>query len=267
MSNFALTEKERNALMEQVYGGYQRNPTYTEAAGVRGDDSEYDHADAGGIDYYAYGGDKRDIKDSYDFYEAGFGEKYGHYGKDHPVEGYTYGDRWRNKDTWKKVADHLGIKQVDSKNDLRQMYDFVQGYQMQKPPAEVEDKDDDTTPVLTQPVEDKPQEVQDAVNDYENSQLYNPENQQPNFSDVIETDLGGNPTSNPMVDAIKHGDDLNKWYQTKFVPHLEKEAHATAHEIGNSSRYFLDKFVFEPPMLGDPKELFEYYSGKIKDDD
>ena len=264
MSSLALTQKERNAMMEQVYGGFQKNPTYTEAAGVDSSDSEYSHGRAGEIDFYAYGGDARDIGDSEDFYMAKHHDRWKNYGQDHPVEGYTYGDRWRNRDTWKKVKDHLGIDRLDSKDELRQMYDFVQGYQMQQAPAE--GKDDEYTPITTQPVEEKPQEVQDAVKDYEDSKLENPGNTQPKFSDVIKTDLGGNPTSNPMLDSIKHGDDLNEWYQTKFVPHLEKEAHATAHEIGNSTRYFIDKFVFQPPKLGDPKELFEYYSDKIKSD-
>ena len=40
-------------------------------------------------------------------------------------------------------------------------------------------------------------EVQEAVKDYEDSKLENPGNQQPKFSDVIKTDLGGNPTSDP----------------------------------------------------------------------
>ena len=118
-------------------------------------------------------------------------------------------------------------------------------------------------PIPTQPIEDKPKEVQDAVEEYEESKLELPENQQPKMSELIEVDEMGTPTSDPSLDAIKHGDDLNEWYQTKFVPHLEAEAHATAHEIGNASRYFLDKWVFEPPKLGDPKELFEYYSDKI----
>jgi len=117
--------------------------------------------------------------------------------------------------------------------------------------------------IPTQPIEDKPKEVQEAVEEYEESKLELPENQQPKMSELIEVDEMGTPTSDPSLDAIKHGDDLNEWYQTKFVPHLEAEAHAGAHEIGNASRYFLDKWVFEPPKLGDPKELFEYYSDKI----
>ena len=85
------------------------------------------------------------------------------------------------------------------------------------------------------------------------------------MDDVIKTDPSGEPTSNPMLDAITAGDDLNEWYSTKFVPHLEAEANATAHEIGDSSRYFLSKWTFEPPKLGDPKEVFEYYADQIKD--
>ena len=122
-------------------------------------------------------------------------------------------------------------------------------------------------PIKTQPIKDKPKEVKKAIKDFKKSKLEKPDNQQPKMSELIEVDGMGEPTSDPNLDGIKHGDDLNEWYQTKFVPHLEKEAHATAHEIGNSSRYFLDKFVFQPPQLGDPKELFEYYSGKIKNDD
>ena len=113
---------------------------------------------------------------------------------------------------------------------------------------------------------DKPKEVREAIEDYEDSKLELPDNQQPKMSDLIEVDEMGTPTSDPNLDAIKHGDDLNEWYQTKFVPHLEDEAMATAHEIGNSTRYFIDKFVFEPPQLGDPKQLFDYYSDKIKSD-
>ena len=118
-------------------------------------------------------------------------------------------------------------------------------------------------PIKTQPIEEKPEPVQEAVQEYEESKLEKPENQQPKMSELIEVDEMRKPTSDPNLDAIKHGDDLNEWYQTKFVPHLESEAMATAHEIGNSTRYFIDKFAFQPPKLGDPKAMFDYYSDKI----
>ena len=131
---------------------------------------------------------------------------------------------------------------------------------------EIASKPDPIKTIPKQPHKDKPKEVKKAIKDFKKSKLEKKKNQQPKMSELIEVDDMGNPTSDPNLDAIKHGDDLNEWYQTKFVPHLESEAMATAHEIGNSTRYFIDKFVFEPPQLGDPKELYEYYEGKIKSD-
>ena len=178
-----------------------------------------------------------------------------------PLYDYDYG-------VVRDAAKELGINNVDEKKEVKQILKYIRGGGGSKAKEEEpEAPQEPYKPLDPQPDKDKPKEVQDAVRDYEDSKLELPGNQQPKFSDVIKTDLGGNPTSDPNLDAIKHGDDLNEWYQTKFVPHLEKEAHATAHEIGNSSRYFIDKFVFSPPKLGDPKELFEYYSDKINDDD
>ena len=264
MSSFALTKKERDALMENVYGGYQRSPE-TRSWG-RGSEWNPQHRNAGKIDYAAYGGDAGSFADQRALDAIKLSKKKGWDDYKYVGKKEYYGDAWRNRDTWSKVAKHLGIKDVDSESDLRQMYDFVRGYEFEKE-KDKDDKEETYIPLPTQPDKDKPKEVQDAVKDYEDSKLENPGNQQPKFSDVISKDLGGNPTSDPNLDAIKHGDDLNQWYQTKFVPHLEKEAHATSHEIGNSTRYFLDKFVFQPPQLGNPRELFEYYSDKIKGDD
>lgn len=130
---------------------------------------------------------------------------------------------------------------------------------------EIVAKGDKDKGIETRPIKDKPKEVQEAVDEFEKTKLDKPENLTPRMDDVIKTDPSGEPTSNPMLDAITAGDDLNEWYSTKFVPHLEAEANATAHEIGDSSRYFLSKWTFEPPKLGDPKEVFEYYADQIKD--
>ena len=256
MSSLALTQKERNAMMEQVYGGFQKNPTYTEAAGVDSSDSEYSHGRAGEIDFYAYGGDARDIGDSEDFYMAKHHDRWKNYGQDHPVEGYTYGDRWRNRDTWKKVKDHLGIDRLDSKDELRQMYDFVQGYQKQEAK---EDPANTPAPEPLTPNTDRPDEVKQDQQRFEETRLDRPQNQMPRLEDAFEG------TQSAAMGAIRGGDDLNKWYQTKFVPHLEADANATSSEIGDDTRYFLDKFVFEPPKLGSVKEIFDRYKGEIED--
>ena len=155
------------------------------------------HQNAGRIDYAAYGGDAKGFADNRALdsikraNEKGRGDNYKYVGKKE-----YYGDAWRNRDTWSKVAKHLGIKDVDSESDLRQMYDFVKGYKFEEEKEEAEEPE--YTPVATQPVEEKPQEVQDAVKDYEDSKLENPGNQQPKFSDVIKTNLGGNP---PAIQA------------------------------------------------------------------
>ncbi len=256
MSSLALTQKERNAMMEQIYGGFQKNPTYTEAAGVDSSDMEYSHGRAGQVDFYAYGGDARDIGDSEDFYMAKHHDRWKNYGQDHPIEGHTYGDRWRNRDTWKKVKDHLGIDRLDSKDELRQMYDFVQGYQTQ------EAKEDPATTPATEPLTpntDRPDKVKQDQQRFEETRLDRPQNQMPRLEDAFKG------TQAAAMGSIRGGDDLNEWYQTKFVPHLEADANATSSEIGDDSRYFLDKFVFDPPKLGSVKEIFDRYKGEIED--
>ena len=81
-----------------------------------------------GIDYYAYGGEA-----SSELQRPGLcaylSESRKEKGVQPPVrEGLDYAkDAWRNRDTWSNIADHLGIKKVDSPTDLRQMYDYVQG--------------------------------------------------------------------------------------------------------------------------------------------
>ncbi|GEM_PF-2798017 len=261
--SFQLSKKERDALMQQVYGGFQKNPTYTKAAGVRGNDSEYDHADAGGIDYYAYGGDKRDIKDSYDFYEAGFGEKYGHYGKDHPVEGYTYGDRWRNKDTWKKVAGHLGIDRVDSKEELTQMYDFVQGIGK-------EQKDDDKPEYKPTPLPEDPYGRGD-----DDRLIGRPGGGRPGFGGGTKGNVPGSIKYKPPSDNSELGRAISSVadygnrgtddYFGRFLPEMGQRNVNEAKATGRSLLSNIQKFQGKVPELGDPKDLFEFYLGKIKD--
>ena len=94
---------------------------------------------------------------------------------------------------------------------------------------------------------------------YKNTRLQSPGNQAPKMR----------YTKDPSQDAIRYGEDLNAFYTNKFIPSLEAEARLTGLEIGESGRFNLDRFIGKVPELGDPKELFEYYSDKIKgkDDD
>jgi len=70
-------------------------------------------------------------------------------------------------------------------------------------------------------------------------------------------------SDDPYKDAIGHGDDLNAHYQNKFIPSLKAEAEQTSREIGFSGRNAVNSFVGKIPQLGDPKDLFAYYSDKL----
>ena len=254
MSSFALTEKERNALMEQVYGGYVRSPQMTRGnKATAGADRR--HKNAGGIDYAAYGGKaSRDYNDqmAYRIYD-----KYGGREKGMSRMYEDQGGNWRNRETWKKVANHLGIKKPDSEEDLRKMYDYVRGYQAQKP------QEENSTPTPPPPpVEsntERPDEVKQDQRRFEETRLDRPENQMPRLEDAFRG------TSDANMGAIRGGDDLNKWYQTKFVPHLEADANATMSEQGDDARDLMKSFAFNPPKLGSIKELFDKYKGEIED--
>lgn len=110
---------------------------------------------------------------------------------------------------------------------------------------------------------DRPQEVREDQERFEETRLDKPENQMPRLEDAYASNEGEKP--NASMAAIRGGDDLNEWYQTKFVPHLEADANATTSEIGDDSRYFLDKFAFDPPKLGNVQDVFEKYKKEIED--
>ncbi len=117
---------------------------------------------------------------------------------------------------------------------------------------------------------DRPKEVREDQERFEETRLDKPENQMPRLEDAYTPtenayDSGFNKATDANMAAIRGGDDLNEWYQTKFVPHLEADAMATTSEIGDDSRYFLSKFAFEPPELGSVQDLFNKYKDEIED--
>ena len=118
-------------------------------------------------------------------------------------------------------------------------------------------EEQDTVP--TRENQDRPDPVKDAQKEFEDTRLDRPENLMPRLEDAYQ----GSGDAN--MGAIRGGDDLNEWYATKFVPHLEADANATLHEIGDDSRYFLSKFLFEPPELGSVQDVFNKYKDEIKE--
>ena len=125
-----------------------------------------------------------------------------------------------------------------------------------------EDEPKETVP--TRPNEDRPDPVKEAQQEFEDTRLDKPENLMPRLEDAYQ-DSPGQYDGDANMGAIRGGDDLNEWYATKFVPHLEADANATFHEIGDDSRYFLSKFLFEPPKLGSVQDVFNKYKDEIED--
>jgi len=112
---------------------------------------------------------------------------------------------------------------------------------------------------------DRPEEVRRDQERFEETRLDRPENQMPRLEGAYAGGDNQEGQKDANLAAIRGGDDLNEWYQTKFVPHLEADANATNSEIGDDSRYFLDKFAFEPPALGNVQDVFEKYKKEIED--
>lgn len=112
----------------------------------------------------------------------------------------------------------------------------------------------------TPPPERDPEQIQTDLEElevgrgvYDDTRLDRPENNRPRF----------NFSDDPYKDAIGYGDDLNAHYETKFIPSLRAEAEQTSREIGFSGRNALNDFVGKVPQLGDPKDLFTYYSDQL----
>ncbi len=137
----------------------------------------------------------------------------------------------------------------------RDALDRLRGY------LKEDDKPKDEEPKNT----DRPKEVVEDQERFEETRLDKPGNQMPRLEDAYAggSNQGGQQDAN--LAAIRGGDDLNEWYQTKFVPHLEADANATNSEIGDDSRYFLSKFAFEPPQLGSVSDIFDKYKKQIED--
>ena len=175
-----------------------------------------------------------------------------------PLYAYDFG-------TVRDAARALGIGNVDEKKEVRQILKYIQGGRKKEDkPEEPAAAPEPPPKVETRPNTERPDPVQEAQQEFEDTRLDKPENLMPRLEDAYQ-DSPGKYDGDANMGAIRGGDDLNEWYATKFVPHLEADANATMHEIGDDSRYFLDQFVFEPPKLGSIKELFDKYKGEIED--
>ena len=252
-SNFVLSEDERNALMEQVYGGYQRSPE-TKTWG-RGSENNPRHRNAGKIDYAAYGGKASSYSDSMALDAVERSKKKGFGGDNYKYVGKKeyYGDAWRNRETWSKVADHLGIKEVDSQTDLRQMYDYVRGIGSKK--EEGETKSEYKPAALPEgPYQNPPKDDRRDLGskNVPGSIQYNPPSDNSELGRAISS----------VADYGNRGTDD---YFGRFLPEMGERNTNEARATGRQLMSNIQRFQGKVPTLGSPKELFEYYLQKIKD--
>jgi len=158
------------------------------------------------------------------------------YEKANELYDYDYG-------TVRDAAKALGIGNVDEKKEVRQILKYIREGRSNKEETSSETQQQDPGPLLPRG---------ERVPRFNKPLAEIPGMTRPGLADA-------------NMAAIRGGDDLNEWYQTKFVPHLEADANATNSEIGDDSRYFLSKFAFEPPKLGDVKEIYDIYKDEIED--
>lgn len=252
--SFTLSESERNALMEQVYGGYVRNPA-TVSGNKATQGQRAPHRNAGQIDYGAYGGSASDdfMDQQYESYRT---SKYYDPDRKTTFKRDGYGERWRNRETWQKVAGHLGIDKVDSESDLRQMYDFVQGIGGQK--KEVKTPEYNPTPLPEDPYKggggDTPGSGtgRPSFGNVPGSIRYTPPSD--------DSELG-----RAIASVADYGNRGTDDYFGRFLPEMGQRNVNEAKATGRSLLSNIQRFQGKVPELGDPKDLFEFYLGKIKD--
>ena len=223
-----LSESDLEGLRNQIYQGYRQIPK-TRRAHSKGGFFELPQEGGGEINYSAYGGEN--------VYNYQHDSPSPFKSPDHPDN--------KNAKNWRAIATHLGIEKPSSEDDLRRMYDFVKGHSMQKEGETVQEPSE--PPVFT------PSEAhQEARGEYESTR----DNPIPRMSDQI--------GANAMADAIRHGDDLNDWYQ-RDTEARKAEAKLGAYEMGERTRFLANQFAGKIPELGDVGKLYESYADKLKD--
>ena len=108
--------------------------------------------------------------------------------------------------TVRDAAKHLGIGNVDEKKEVRQILKYIQEGRGRKE----ESNSSGETQQPAEPLLPRGERV---------PRFNEPLAQAPGMSNPSGGGGGGRTDAN--MSAIRGGDDLNEWYQTKFVPHLK----------------------------------------------
>ena len=159
-----------------------------------------------------------------------------------------------SKGSVQDAAKALGIGNVDEKHEVKSILNYIQEGGRKKE----EDKPKETVAApepTPEPLPPRGSTFKEDRKDFKQTRLQRPGNQAPRMGF----------TDDASKDAIRHGEDLNAHYVNKFIPSLEAEARLTAQEIGESGRFNLNRFVGKIPELGDPKDMFAFYSKQLTD--
>ncbi len=168
--------------------------------------------------------------------------------------------KWTNdlydysKGSVQDAAKALGIGNVDEKKEVKRILNYIQEggrkKEEDKPKETVAAPAPEPTP---EPLPPRGSTFKEDRKDFKQTRLQRRGNQAPRMG----------LTGDASKDAIRHGEDLNAHYVNKFIPSLEAEARLTAQEIGESGRFNLNRFVGKIPELGDPKDMFAFYSKQL----
>lgn len=233
--------KGYNKLRRSVWeANVKRKPMTSKVRGKSSQVYERKNSDGGEIDYHHYGGKKSSAQKYRDLMSGGSFANRKDKGKS-------------QRGDWKGVAKELGIGNVNSKKEVLKMIDHVMGGGSRS--SSSSSKSNRGRSNSKGPSDDyKP--VGDPPSSGDNGGVSAPPTLEgPRFSGF---------TDDPSKDAIRHGDDMNDWYGSKFLNHLDAEAEFSTASIDNDMGFYLSKFAHEPPELGDASELFDKYSKKIK---
>lgn len=169
-----------------------------------------------------------------------------------PLYDYDYG---RVRD----AAKALGINNVNKKKEVKDILAYIQGGGSKPKDEEPQDtvQEPSEPPVFT------PSEAHQEVKAEYDSTRDNPI---PRMSDQpgLASSSGSSSSSDPMLDAIRHGDDLNDWYR-RDTEARKAEAKLGAYEMGERTRFFANQFVGKVPELGDVGKLYANYAEKLED--
>tara|TARA_Y100000361_G_scaffold36846_1_gene31445 strand:+ start:716 stop:1534 length:819 start_codon:yes stop_codon:yes gene_type:complete len=269
-----LSEKQLAKLRETIYGGYNRSPLMTRGNKATGGSDRF-HRNAGQIDYYTYGGEaSRDYNDR-NYARTRDSKHYKENRKSYGDYFKSYEKRNKQRDTWKGIADHLGIDKVEDEKDLRKMYDYVMNYKA----SDKEDDKPDYTP--TELPEDPyagggdppkgptggggmPKPGDFGTNRPPGSIPYIPPSSDEGRAAYGTAGSGGKTSLDTAIESVAdYGNRATDDYFGRFMPEMglrnKNESQATGRALLSSIQAFTGKV----PELGDPKDLFKYYLGKI----